>query len=86
MTASTRIDEAGFAPASRISAIGVSQILNIGARAQAMKRDGAPVIVLGAGEPDFDTPDTVKQAAWDAIQRGDTKYTALEGMRFCCNG
>ena len=79
MTLSTRIDEAGFMPALRISAIGVSQILKIGARAQAMKRDGAPVIILGAGEPDFDTPDTVKQAACGAIQRGDTKYTALDG-------
>lgn len=79
MTVNTSIDEAGFVPASRISAIGVSQILKIGARAQAMKRDGAPVIILGAGEPDFDTPDTVKRAAWKAIQRGDTKYTALDG-------
>src|SRR5262249_54230978 len=66
-------------PASRISTIGVSEILKIGARAQAMKRDGKPVIILGAGEPDFDTPDHVKQAAWEAIQRGETKYTALDG-------
>nr|WP_287175903.1 hypothetical protein [Mesorhizobium sp.] len=47
--------------------------MKIGARAQIMKSDGAPVIILGASEPDFDTPDTVKQAAWKAIQRGDTK-------------
>lgn len=79
MNVSTRIDEAGFVPASRISAIGVSKILKIGARAQAMKRAGAPVIILGAGEPDFDTPDNVKQAACRAIERGDTKYTALDG-------
>ncbi|RJT28901.1 pyridoxal phosphate-dependent aminotransferase [Mesorhizobium waimense] len=79
MTVSTRIDEAGFVPASRLSTIGVSPILKIGARAQAMKRDGAPMIILGAGEPDFDTPDNVKQAACSAIQRGDTKYTALDG-------
>ncbi|MER8746057.1 pyridoxal phosphate-dependent aminotransferase [Mesorhizobium sp. M1004] len=79
MNVSTRIDEAGFVPASRISSIGVSQILKIGARAQAMKRAGAPVIILGAGEPDFDTPDNVKQAACRAIERGDTKYTALDG-------
>lgn len=37
------------------------------------EEDGALVIILGASEPDFDTPDTVKQAAWKAIQRGDTK-------------
>ncbi len=79
MTVSTRIDQAGFVPASRLSTIGVSPILKIGARAQALKRDGAPMIILGAGEPDFDTPDNVKQAACSAIQRGDTKYTALDG-------
>jgi aspartate aminotransferase len=44
-----------------------------------MKRDGEPVIVLGAGEPDFETPEHVRQAAWDAMQRGDTRYTALDG-------
>ncbi len=79
MNINTQVEEAGFAPASRISTIGVSQILKIGARAQAMKRDGKPVIILGAGEPDFDTPDHVKQAACDAIQGGKTKYTALDG-------
>lgn len=40
---------------------------------------GHPVIVLGAGEPDFDTPDNVKDAAIRALQAGDTKYTALDG-------
>ncbi|MHA6646130.1 pyridoxal phosphate-dependent aminotransferase [Mesorhizobium sp. A623] len=79
MNANPTIDEAGFVPASRIANIGVSKILKIGARAQAMKREGKPVIILGAGEPDFDTPDNVKQAAWRAIERGDTKYTALDG-------
>ncbi|KQS87644.1 MULTISPECIES: pyridoxal phosphate-dependent aminotransferase [unclassified Rhizobium] len=79
MTISTKIEEAGFVPASRISTIGVSQILKIGAKAQAMKREGKPVIILGAGEPDFDTPDHIKQAAWEAIQKGQTKYTALDG-------
>jgi aspartate aminotransferase len=74
-----KTEEAGFKPASRIAAIGVSKILQIGARAQAMKRDGLPVIILGAGEPDFDTPDNVKQAAKAAIDRGETKYTALDG-------
>ncbi|TPM40457.1 pyridoxal phosphate-dependent aminotransferase [Mesorhizobium sp. B2-3-4] len=68
-----------FAPASRIAAIGVSKILQIGARAAAMKRDGLSVITLGAGEPDFDTPQNVKEAAKAAIDRGETKYTALDG-------
>ena len=74
-----KIDEVGFRPASRIASIGVSRILQIGARASAMKREGQPVIILGAGEPDFDTPDTIKQAAKAAIDRGETKYTALDG-------
>ena len=79
MTIDVKIAQAGFRPASRISSIGVSEILQIGARAAAMKWEGKPVIILGAGEPDFETPDHVKRAAWDAMQRGDTKYTALDG-------
>ncbi|KSV93532.1 MULTISPECIES: pyridoxal phosphate-dependent aminotransferase [unclassified Sinorhizobium] len=79
MTINQTVKEAGFQPASRISSIGVSEILKIGARAQAMKREGKPVIILGAGEPDFDTPDYVKDAACEAIKRGETKYTALDG-------
>src|SRR5690349_7361778 len=79
MTIMPKVEEAGFRPASRIASIGVSKILQIGARANAMKRYGKPVIILGAGEPDFDTPDNVKQAAKAAIDRGETKYTALDG-------
>ena len=70
---------AAFRPARRISAIGVSEILEIGARAQAMKRAGRDIIILGAGEPDFDTPETIKTAAKAAIDAGKTKYTALDG-------
>ena len=79
MTVSAKIEEAGFRPASRIASVGVSKILQIGAKAAAMKRDGLPVIILGAGEPDFDTPDNVKDAAKRAIDAGETKYTALDG-------
>jgi len=68
-----------FRPARRIGAIGVSEILKIGATAQQLKREGRPVIVLGAGEPDFDTPDHVKAAAEIAIRAGQTKYTILDG-------
>ncbi|WP_107676412.1 pyridoxal phosphate-dependent aminotransferase [Agrobacterium sp. LAD9] len=75
----TAFEHLGFSPASRIASIGVSKILQIGARANAMKRNGLPVIILGAGEPDFDTPDNVKEAAKAAIDRGETKYTALDG-------
>lgn len=79
MTIPTIQEEAAFRPASRIAGIGVSKILQIGARAAQMKKQGLPVIILGAGEPDFDTPDNVKQAAKAAIDRGETKYTALDG-------
>ena len=68
-----------FRPAQRIGAIGVSEILKIGAVAQRLKREGRPVIVLGAGEPDFDTPDHAKDAAMRAIRAGQTKYTILDG-------
>ncbi len=68
-----------FKTAERISRIDVSPIAQISARARAMKQEGKPVIVLGAGEPDFDTPDHIKHAAWEAMQRGETKYTATEG-------
>lgn len=73
MNAPVTIENAGFRPASRIASVGVSKILQIGARAAAMKRDGLPVIILGAGEPNFDTPDKVKEAAKAAIDRGETK-------------
>ena len=48
-------------------------------KAREMKAAGKDVIGLGAGEPDFDTPDNIKQAAIEAIKRGDTKYTAVDG-------
>jgi aspartate aminotransferase len=68
-----------FRRARRIASIQVSEILSIGATAQVRRREGRPMIVLGAGEPDFDTPDNVKEAAIRAIRAGDTKYTILDG-------
>ena len=55
------------------------EILRIGALAAQRRRDGRPVIVLGAGEPDVETPDHVKQAAIRAIRSGQTRYTVLDG-------
>jgi aspartate aminotransferase len=52
----------------------------ITSKARELKAAGFDVIGLGAGEPDFDTPDNVKQAAIAAIQRGETKYTAVDGI------
>lgn len=65
--------------AQRIAAIEVSEILRIGALAEQRRREGRPVIVLGAGEPDFETPDHIKEAAVAAIRAGQTRYTALDG-------
>lgn len=49
-------------------------------KARELKAAGRNIISLSAGEPDFDTPDNVKQAAIEAIQRGETKYTAVPGI------
>jgi len=68
-----------FEPATRLAAIGVSEILKITGLAADMKRQGKDVIILGAGEPDFDTPEHIKEAAARAIRAGATKYTALDG-------
>ena len=48
-------------------------------KARELKASGKDIIGLGAGEPDFDTPDNIKQAAIQAIKDGDTKYTAVDG-------
>lgn len=66
-------------PASRLSAIRVSEFLKITGLAAELKRQGRDVIVLGTGEPDFDAPEHVKDAAKGAMAHGATKYTALDG-------
>ena len=48
-------------------------------KARELKTSGKDIVGLGAGEPDFDTPDNIKQAAIKAINDGDTKYTAVDG-------
>jgi len=68
-----------FRAASRLASIGVSEILKITALATEFKRQGRDVIVLATGEPDFDTPEHVKDAARRAMNAGATKYTALDG-------
>ncbi|WP_127145451.1 pyridoxal phosphate-dependent aminotransferase [Pelagibacterium montanilacus] len=65
--------------ASRVAALDVSLIVKISEMAAARKRAGEDIISLGTGEPDFDTPDFVKDAAKAAIERGETKYTANTG-------
>jgi aspartate aminotransferase len=65
--------------ADRLSAVKPSPTLGINAKAKAMKAEGRNVISLSVGEPDFDTPDHVKEAAIKAIHAGDTKYTDVGG-------
>jgi aspartate aminotransferase len=66
--------------ARRLQAIKPSPTLALNSRAKALAAQGVDVVVLAAGEPDFDTPDYVKQAAVDAIRAGFTKYTATNGI------
>ena len=56
-----------------------SPTMAVTSKAREMKAAGIDVIGLGAGEPDFDTPDNIKEAAIEAIRNGDTKYTAVDG-------
>lgn len=65
--------------AARVQAVKPSATLAITARAKALRAAGQDVIGLGAGEPDFDTPDHIKEAAIAAIRAGFTKYTAIDG-------
>jgi len=68
-------------PISRVAkAIAPSATLAISAMAKQMKAEGIDVINFGAGEPDFDTPDCIKQEAIRATNRGETKYTPAAGI------
>ncbi|WP_010214945.1 pyridoxal phosphate-dependent aminotransferase [Sphingomonas sp. PAMC 26621] len=66
-------------PSAALNRIKPSPTLAITSRVQELKRAGVDVIGLGAGEPDFDTPDFVKEAAIKAIRDGQTKYTNVDG-------
>ncbi len=63
----------------RVQRVKESPTLAVTAKANALKAAGKDVIGLGAGEPDFDTPEFIKAAAIEAIQRGFTKYTPVGG-------
>jgi len=62
-----------------LSRIKASPTVAITQKARELKEQGKEVITLSSGEPDFDTPDNIKQAAITAINKGDTKYTAVDG-------
>lgn len=68
----------------RISRIGVSTTMRVAAAAERLKREGRDVVDLGAGEPDFPTPDNIKQAAIQAIESNFTRYTSSAGIPELC--
>ncbi|GAB4537293.1 MAG: pyridoxal phosphate-dependent aminotransferase [Parvularculaceae bacterium] len=63
-----------------VNRIAPSPTIAVTQKARELKARGVDVIGLGAGEPDFDTPDNIKEAAIAAIRRGETKYTAVDGI------
>ncbi len=65
--------------ADRLDRISPSQTIAITAKARALKAEGKNIISLSVGEPDFDTPQNIKDAAIRAIQNGETKYTDVAG-------
>ncbi len=64
----------------RVQCIKPSPTLAVSARAQALRAEGIDIIDLGVGEPDFDTPQFIKNAAIQALADGYTKYTAVDGL------
>ena len=66
--------------ADALSRVKPSATIAVSQKARELKAKGKDVIGLGAGEPGFDTPDNSKQAAIDAINRGETKYTPVAGI------
>jgi len=65
--------------ADRISSISVSSTMKVSAEADRLRNEGVDVVDFGAGEPDFPTPDNIKQAAVRALDQNFTKYTAAGG-------
>jgi aspartate aminotransferase len=66
--------------ADSLARIKPSATIAVTDKARALKAAGRDIIGLGAGEPDFDTPDNIKEAAIKAVRDGKTKYTAVDGM------
>jgi aspartate aminotransferase len=64
---------------ARVAQVKPSATMAVSSKAAELKAAGHDIISLGAGEPDFDTPEHIKQAAIDAIKAGQTKYTAVPG-------
>jgi len=69
-----------FHPSANIAELRESATIAVSQRARALKAQGREVIDLGAGEPDFDTPAPIRDAAKVALDKGATRYTAVEGI------
>ncbi len=63
-----------------LSRVKPSATIAVTQKARDLKAQGRDIISLSVGEPDFDTPDNIKNAAIDAIRRGETKYTPVSGI------
>ena len=63
----------------RIRSVPASQTAAVAAKAMELKRQGLDIINMGVGEPDFDTPEHIKQAGIEAINKNQTRYTAIDG-------
>ncbi len=72
--------------AARLGRIKPSATNALTGKVAELKAEGKDIISLGAGEPDFDTPDHIKQAAIDALKAGDTKYTPVPGTPGAAQG
>ncbi len=75
------MSEKSFSVSDNVAAMRASSTLAAMQAAEAMKAQGIDVVDLGAGEPDFDTPENIKQAAIEAMRAGETKYTPTAGTR-----
>src|SRR5215218_6894822 len=69
-----------FVPSRNVAELRPSATIAVSARAKELRAAGVAVIDLGAGEPDFPTPEFIRRAAADAVEAGATKYTATEGI------
>src|SRR5258707_652452 len=85
VTTTTAVGEApapnadAFQPASRVAGMSMSKTMAVSALADQLRRAGVDVIDLGAGEPDFPTPENIRRAGAAAMENGHTKYTAAAG-------
>src|ERR1700730_10992926 len=77
----TRPAISSFPVSQNVSRMKPSSTLAAMQAAEALRAAGADVVDFGAGEPDFDTPENIKQAAAAAMRAGKTKYTATAGIR-----